>query len=82
MSLRAFCILFTNSLATPSLRNSSVMVTSKATVNAPSFATNQPSISLEEISTSEISKVIFFPLTAIEMFLSFSILLISSWLNF
>ena len=53
VSLRAFCILFTSSLATPSLRKSSEIVTSKATVNAASFATNQPSISFDDISTSE-----------------------------
>ena len=49
----------------PSLRKSSVSVTSKATVSVPSFATSHPSISCDVISTSVRSKVIFFPLIAI-----------------
>ena len=39
----------------PSFRKSSVMVTSNATVIAPSFATNQPSISCDTISKSGIT---------------------------
>ena len=54
------------------------MVTSKATVIAPSFATNQPSMSLDEISTSESSKLIIFPSSSIGIFPSSSIFEISS----
>ena len=62
----------------PSFRKSSVMVTSNATVIAPSFATNQPSISCEVISTSVRSKVIIFPFTSTSKIPFCSISLMSS----
>ena len=55
----------TNSLAVPSSFRSSVIVISKATVNGPDVATNQPSISLDVISTSDSCNVIISPLISI-----------------
>ena len=48
----------------------------------PSFATNQPSMSLDDISTSERSKLIIFPSSSIAIFSLNSILAISSFVKF
>ena len=50
--LRVFWMRLTSSRAMPSWRSCSVMVMSSATVMLPSFATSQPGMSSEMISTS------------------------------